>query len=130
MCGVQTCSAAGIARELDIRWVVHRIVWDQLDYRKVCAQWVPKNRTDNTLIVWAFLVSNGHATLIRESSFGAEAWLITQNLKPEKGCVIEKLPSSCSEKNRSIVINKDDWKTVLGPQTCSFWISLTMVNAC
>jgi len=32
MSGVQTCSAAGIARELDFHWVVHRIVQDQLDY--------------------------------------------------------------------------------------------------
>jgi len=47
MCGVQTCSAAVIAKELDIHWVVHRIVWDQMDYREVCAHWVPKNPTDD-----------------------------------------------------------------------------------
>ena len=41
--------------------------------------------------VWAFLVSIGHVTLIKEGSFEAETWLITQNLKPEKGCVIENL---------------------------------------
>ena len=35
--------------------------------------------------VWAFLVSIGHVTLIIESSFGTEIWLMTQNLKPEKG---------------------------------------------
>jgi len=58
--------------------------------------------------VWAFLVSIGHVTLITESSFGAETWLITQNLKPEKGCVIEKLSSPSSKENRSIVISKDD----------------------
>ena len=46
MRGIQTCSA-GDTRELDIRWVVHRIVWDQLDYREVCAHWVPKNPTDD-----------------------------------------------------------------------------------
>jgi len=38
--------------------------------------------------VWAFLVSTEHVTLIKEGSFGAETWSITQNLKPEKGCVI------------------------------------------
>ena len=43
MCGVQTCSAADIARELDIHWVEHRIVWNQLDYREVCVYWVTKN---------------------------------------------------------------------------------------
>ena len=32
MSGVQTCSAADVARELDFHWVVHRIVQDQLDY--------------------------------------------------------------------------------------------------
>ena len=47
MRGVQTCSAAYVARELDIHWVDHRIVWDQLDYREVCAHWVPKNPTDD-----------------------------------------------------------------------------------
>ena len=45
MCGVQTCSAADVARELDVHWVVHRIVRDQLDYREVCAHWGPKNPT-------------------------------------------------------------------------------------
>jgi len=48
--------------------------------------------------VWAFLVSFGHVTLIKESSFGAETWLITQNLKPEKS----------SKENGSILISKDD----------------------
>ena len=47
LCGVQTHSAADIARQLDIHWVVHRIVWDQLDYREVCAHGVPKNSTDD-----------------------------------------------------------------------------------
>jgi len=46
MRGVQTRSATDVARELDIHWVVHRIVWDQLDYREVCVNWVPKNPTD------------------------------------------------------------------------------------
>ena len=59
-------------------------------------------------IVWAFLVSVGHVTLIKERSLGAETRLITQNLKPEKGCVIEKLSSSSSKENGSIVISKDD----------------------
>ena len=58
--------------------------------------------------VWIFLVSFGHVTLITESRFGAATWLITQNLKPGKGCVIEKLSSSCSKRNESIVIGKDD----------------------
>ncbi len=47
MCRVQTCSAADVDREMDIDWVVHGIVWDQLDYRDVCAHWVPKNPTDD-----------------------------------------------------------------------------------
>jgi len=58
--------------------------------------------------VWAFLVSFGHVTLIKESSFGAVTWLITQNLKPEKGCVIEILSSPSSKGNGCIVISKDD----------------------
>jgi len=59
-------------------------------------------------IEWAFLVSIGHVTLIKVSSFGAETWLITQNLEREKGCVIEKLSSPSSKENGSIVISKDD----------------------
>jgi len=50
------------------------------------------------LIVWAFLVSLGHVTLIKEISFGAETWLITQNLKPEKS----------NKESGSIVISTDD----------------------
>jgi len=57
--------------------------------------------------VWAFLVSIGYVTLIKESSFGAETWLITQNLKPEKGCDRETISLS-SKENESIVISKDD----------------------
>ena len=58
--------------------------------------------------VWAFLVCIWHVTLIKESSFGAETWLITQNLKPEKGCVIDKLSSPSSKENGSTGISKDD----------------------
>jgi len=46
--------------------------------------------------------------VIKERSFRAETWLITQNLKPEKGCVIEKLLSASSKEYGSIVISKDD----------------------
>ena len=62
------------------------------------------------LIVWDCmgLVSIGHVTLIKENSFGAKTRLITQNLKPEKGCVIEKLSLSSNEGNGCIVISKDD----------------------
>jgi len=41
MHGLLTHSAADIVRELDIHWVVHRIVQDQLDYG------VSKNSTDD-----------------------------------------------------------------------------------
>ena len=44
---VQTRSSTDIARELDIHWVVHKIVRDQLDYREVCAHWVSKNPIDD-----------------------------------------------------------------------------------
>jgi len=65
--------------------------------------------------VWALLVSIGHVILITESIFGAEKWLITQNLKLENGCVIENLSTPSSKENGSIGISKDDWKTDLGP---------------
>jgi len=60
------------------------------------------------LIVWACLVSVGHITLIKESIFGSETWLITQNLTPGKGCVIEKLSSTSSKENGSIFISNND----------------------
>jgi len=47
MRGIQTRSAADVARELDIHWEVHKIVWDLLDLREVCAHWVPRNLTDD-----------------------------------------------------------------------------------
>ena len=83
MRGVQTHSTADVARELDSHWAVHRNVRDKLDYRAVCAHWVPKNPLDDDdahclgLYGPAFLVSFGHGTLIKESSFGAATWLIT-----------------------------------------------------
>jgi len=46
MRGVQTRSAADVARAR-LHWVMHRIVWDQLDYREVCVHWVPKNPKDD-----------------------------------------------------------------------------------
>ena len=58
--------------------------------------------------VRTFLATIGHVILITESSFGAEAWLITQNLKPTKGRVIEQLSSPSSKENGSIVISKAD----------------------
>ena len=77
--------------------------------------------------VWAFLVFTGHVTLIKESSFGAETWLITHNLKLEKGCVIEKLLSPSSKENGRIVISK--LENCLGTIImCLFCISLTMVT--
>jgi len=60
------------------------------------------------LTVWAFLVSIGQVTLIKEGSFEAKTWLITQNLKPEKGCVIENVSTPSSKENGNIVISKDD----------------------
>jgi len=81
------------------------------------------------LIVWVFLVSIGYVTLIKDSCFGAETWLITQNLKPEKGCGIEKLSFSSSKENGSIVISKDGCgKCLRTINMCLFWISLTMLT--
>jgi len=109
MHGIQTHSGVDVARELDIYWVVHRMVWDELDYREVCVNWVQRiPQMMIKLIVWAFLVSIGHVTLIKEGSFEAETWLITQNLNPEKVCVIENLSASSSKENGNIIISKDD----------------------
>jgi len=45
---------------------------------------------------------------MKEGSFEAETWLIIQNLKPEKGCVIENLSTPSSKENGNTVISKDD----------------------
>ena len=50
MRGVQTCSA-GDTRELDICWVVHRIVWDQPDYRDKAAIFSKRSRLLHQSIV-------------------------------------------------------------------------------
>ena len=107
MCGVQTCSAVDVARELDIHWVVHRIVWDQLDYREVCTHWVLKNPTcvgrahcmGLSCIYWTCYTDK------REQYWSLNMVNCT---KPEKGCAIEKLLSPSSKENGSIVISKDD----------------------
>jgi hypothetical protein len=114
MRGVQTHSAADVAVELDIHWVVYSIVREQLDYREMCVCVLGAKESQRCWqsslcgIVCAFLVSIEHVTLIKESSFVSETWLITQNLKWGKGCVIEKLSSLSNKENRSIVISKDD----------------------
>ena len=72
---------------------------------KECHRWWQSSLYGN---VCAFLLSNGHVTLIKEGSFGAGTWLITQNQKGEKGCVIENLSAPISKENGNIVISKDD----------------------
>ena len=133
MCGLQTCSAADIARELDIKRVVHRIVWDQL-FTEKCVhmghQIIPQMMTK--FIVWDCMgLSFIHWTCYTDQrdQFGAETWLIMQNLKLEKGCVIEKLSSPYSKENGSIVISKVE--NCLGTiNMCLFCISLTMLTLC
>ena len=101
-------------------WVLHRIVWDQLDYTEVCVNWVQRIPQMMTkLIVWAFLVSIWHVTLIKEGSFETETWLITQNLKPEKGCAIENLSTSSSKGNGNSVISKDDHEKLPWDHNCA-----------
>ena len=58
--------------------------------------------------------------------FGAETWIITQNLKPENGCVIEKLSSPSSKEDGSIVFSRDVENCLGTINMCLFWISLTM----
>ena len=82
MCGVQTRSATDVARELDIRWVVHRIVWDQLDYREVCAHWVPKNPTDDDGAHWMGL-SSMHLTCYTDQREQFWSWNMVNYTKTE-----------------------------------------------
>jgi hypothetical protein len=75
--------------------------------------------------LWAFLVSIGHVTLITEGSFEAETWLITQNLKQEKGFVIEN-PAKKMETLSSVKITVENCLGTIN--VCLCWISLTMVT--
>ena len=93
MHGIQTCSAADIARELDIHWVTKNPTGEN------------RGHCMGLSVPFLFLLDMLHWT--KRTVFGAETWLITQNLKLEKGCMIEKLSSSSSKANES-VISKDD----------------------
>jgi hypothetical protein len=79
-----------------------------------------------TSLIWKHMYS-----YISENNFGPSNQIIvptSYNLKPEKGCVIEKLSSSSSKETGSIVISKDDMEDCLGTiNMCLFWISLTML---
>ena len=82
MCGLQTCSATDIARELDIKRVVHRIVWDQLDYREVCAHWVPKNPTNDDK-AHCMGLSCIHWTCYTDQREQFSSWNMVNYAKPE-----------------------------------------------
>jgi len=64
--------------------------------------------------IWALLISIGHVTLIKESGFGAETWIITQNLKPEKDVWYRNYHLPAAKKMEALSSVKM-WKTVLGP---------------
>ena len=89
-------------------------------------QWVPKNPTNNDKVhCMGFSCIHWTCYSDKREQFGAETWLITQNLKPEKGCVIEKLSSPSSKENGSIVISK--LENCLGTTImCLVCVSLTM----
>jgi len=80
------------------------------------------------LIVWDCIgLCYIHLTCYTEQR--AETWLITQNLKPEKECVIEKLSCPSSKENGSIVVSKDDMGNYLGTiNMCLFCIPLSMMT--
>jgi len=57
--------------------------------------------------------------------------VITQNLKPEKGCVTEKLSSPSSKEMEALSSPKMTMENCLGTiNMCMFWISLTIVTLC
>ena len=107
MRGIHTRSAADVARELDIHWVVHRIVWDQLDYREVHVNWVPKNPTvdDKAHCIGLSCI---HWTCYTDQREQFWSWNLVNYIKPEKGCVIENLSAPSSKENENTVISKDD----------------------
>jgi len=85
MFGVQTGSAADIARELDLHWVVHRIVWDQL-YTEKCVhtgcQRIPQMMTK--LNVWDCMgLSCIHWTCYTDQSEQFWSWNMVNYTKPE-----------------------------------------------
>ena len=85
MCGIQTHSAVDVARELDIQWVVHRIAWDQLDYRQVCVNWVQRIPQMMTkLIVWDCIgLSCIHWTCYTDQRGQFWSWNMVDYTKPE-----------------------------------------------
>jgi hypothetical protein len=78
--------------------------------------------------VWAFLVSISHVALIRESNFGAETLLNTQNVTPEKVCLVEKLSSPSSKKMEALSSVKRQRITLWTIIMRLFWTSLSMAR--
>jgi len=122
MRGIQTHSAVDVARELDICWEVHRIVWDQLDYREVCLNWVPKNPTDDDkahcmglygpfLYPLAMLHWSNGAVLKLKHGWLHKTW-------NQKKDVIENLSTPSSKENGN-VISKDDHEKLSWDHNCA-----------
>ena len=128
MRGIQTCSAADIATALDIDCILHTVVWDQPDYREVCAHWVPKNPTDDDK-VHCMGLSCIHWTCYTDQREQFWRWNMVNYAKPDtrkRMCDRETI-ISLQQRKWSIVISK--LENCLGTLiTCLFCISLTMVT--
>ena len=117
MHGVQTCSAADVARDLDIHWTVHRIIRDQLGYREVCAHGCQKIlKVMTKLIAWECVgLSCIHLICYTDQTAQLWNWNMVNYTKPEnRKRMYDKLPAPSIKEYGSVVIGKDD----RGKPTC------------
>ena len=81
--------------------------------------------------VWAFLVSFGHVTLIKESCFGAETWLLHKTWNQKNDVWKRNCHLPPAKKMEALSSVKMTVEICLGTiNTCFFWISLAMVTLC
>ena len=132
MFGVQTGSAADIARELDLHWVVHRIVWDQL-YTEKCVhtgcQRIPQMMTK--LNVWDCMgLSCIHWTCYTDQSEQFWSWNMVNYTKPEmrkRMCDWQTYHLPLAKKMEALSSVKMNVENCLGTINFCLFCSLTMV---
>jgi len=81
--------------------------------------------------VWAFLVSIGHVTLIKESSFGAETWQLHKTWTQKKDVwwrIYQLPPAKKMETLSSVKMTVENCLGTINMYLC--WIFLTMVTLC
>jgi len=133
---IQTRSAADVARELGISLGSARNCPRPTGLQSsVCTlgakeshRWLQSSLYGS---VWAFLVSFGNITLIKESSFGAEILLLYKTWNQKKDVWQRNYHLPPAKKMEALSSPKMTMENCLGTiKMCMFWISLIIVTLC